>query len=410
VFANGKKGTSMTAEVAVMNRQGIAIAADSAVTIDVGDNSKTYYTQQKIFNLSHKHSVGLMIFGDADFMQINWEIIINEFSKTLGDRVFDTLEEYARYFLTFLRDFIHITDAHQKDYLDLISYSFFKEIKECYENDISENYKDQEITKALQNKIFTGVLKKIRERLDKETFSTGFVDDGFVKANRAIIESEMKEVFSDFTINEKTKEELIELFMTDLVKIEIAWWRGMNAGVVFSGYGDKEIFPSAIDFRLFGRLGKNVLHTDFGISDVIHDSNAWILPYAQTEVINTFVRGMDPDFKEGIFDELKDLTEGIINIVGKKHTEEINKLKDELIKNVQDHEEKNYKGPVMNIVASLPKSNLAEMAEALVNLTALRRHVSTEKETVGGPTDVALITKTDGFVWIKKKQIFQSAG
>jgi len=48
------------------------------------------------------------------------------------------------------------------------------------------------------------------------------------------------------------------------------------------------------------------------------------------------------------------------------------------------------------------------MAEALVNITALRQHVSTAQETVGGPTDVALITKTDGFVWIKKKQIFES--
>ena len=120
----------MTAEVAVINTLGVAIAADSAVTIEVGDTSKTYYTQQKIFNLSPKHSVGIMVYGDANFMQINWEIVINEFSKTLGDRFFDTLEEYVRYFLTFLRDFVHITDSRQKDFLDLVCHSFFEEIKE----------------------------------------------------------------------------------------------------------------------------------------------------------------------------------------------------------------------------------------------------------------------------------------
>jgi len=397
----------MTAEVAVMNRQGVAIAADSAVTIDTGEDSKTYFTQQKIFNLSQKHSVGIMVYGDADFMEINWEIIINEFSKTLGDRVYDTLEEYAKYFLIFLREFVHFTDTSQKDYLDLICYSFFMEIKKSYDADISENYNDQKLTKTLQSKVFTEVLKKARERLENEDYSTGFVDDGFVKDNQAILEDEMKKVFDTLTINEKTKGELIELFLLDLVKIEIAWWRTMNAGVVFSGYGDKEIFPSVIDFRVFGRLGKNILHTNFSVSDVISDSTAWISPFAQTEVINTFIRGMAPDFKDGVFALLNDLVEGIINITGKKHAQEINKLKDGLIKKVQDHEEENYKGPVMNIVASLPKSNLAEMAEALVNLTALRRHVSTEKETVGGPTDVALITKTDGFVWIKKKQLFQ---
>lgn len=46
------------------------------------------------------------------------------------------------------------------------------------------------------------------------------------------------------------------------------------------------------------------------------------------------------------------------------------------------------------------------MAEALVNLTSFKRHVSKESETVGGPTDVAIISKTDGFIWIKRKHYF----
>jgi hypothetical protein len=46
------------------------------------------------------------------------------------------------------------------------------------------------------------------------------------------------------------------------------------------------------------------------------------------------------------------------------------------------------------------------MAESLVNLTKFRRRVSTERETVGGPIDVAIITKGDGFVWVKRKHYF----
>jgi hypothetical protein len=46
------------------------------------------------------------------------------------------------------------------------------------------------------------------------------------------------------------------------------------------------------------------------------------------------------------------------------------------------------------------------MAESLVNLTAFKRHISKESETVGGPTDVAIITKGDGFIWIKRKNYF----
>ena len=35
--------------------------------------------------------------------------------------------------------------------------------------------------------------------------------------------------------------------------------------------------------------------------------------------------------------------------------------------------------------------------------------MSFETATVGGPTDVAMITKGDGFIWIKRKHYFDAA-
>jgi len=58
------------------------------------------------------------------------------------------------------------------------------------------------------------------------------------------------------------------------------------------------------------------------------------------------------------------------------------------------------------VVISLPKTELAAMAESLVNVTSMKRKVSLQAETVGGPVDVAVISKREGFVWIKKKQYF----
>ena len=67
---------------------------------------------------------------------------------------------------------------------------------------------------------------------------------------------------------------------------------------------------------------------------------------------------------------------------------------------------KNF-GPVLDAVHMLPKDALAEMAEALVNLTAFKQRVSLDAETVGGPIDVAVISKGDGFIWIKRKHYFR---
>jgi hypothetical protein len=63
--------------------------------------------------------------------------------------------------------------------------------------------------------------------------------------------------------------------------------------------------------------------------------------------------------------------------------------------------------PVLDAVAGFPKDQLAEMAESLINITSLRKKFSIDEETVGGPIDVAVISKGDGFVWIKRKHYFK---
>lgn len=62
---------------------------------------------------------------------------------------------------------------------------------------------------------------------------------------------------------------------------------------------------------------------------------------------------------------------------------------------------------VLQMIDFLPKEDLAYMAESLVNMTAFKRKVSNESETVGGPIDVAVISKGDGFIWVRRKHYFK---
>ena len=79
-------------------------------------------------------------------------------------------------------------------------------------------------------------------------------------------------------------------------------------------------------------------------------------------------------------------------------------LKEELKKRKKDR----HWRPIVRSVTYLSKSELASMAETLVNLTSFKKHMSTiESETVGGAIDVAVISKWDGFIWIKRKQYFK---
>jgi hypothetical protein len=78
----------MTAEIAILNSSGIALAADSAVTIG---SQKVYNSANKLFTLSKYHPVGVMIYDSADLMDIPWEIIIKEYRSKLGKKSFPTL-------------------------------------------------------------------------------------------------------------------------------------------------------------------------------------------------------------------------------------------------------------------------------------------------------------------------------
>ena len=82
------------------------------------------------------------------------------------------------------------------------------------------------------------------------------------------------------------------------------------------------------------------------------------------------------------------------------------KLKEQLEELLKFRQRK-FVDPVLEVLRFLPKDELAAMAEALVNLTSFKRRVSTSVESVGGPIDVAVISKGDGLIWVKRKHYFR---
>src|SRR4051812_26536727 len=92
----------MTAEVALLNKSAVALAADSAVTITTGGTPKIYNTVNKLFALSKFQPVGIMIYGMGDLLGVPWEVVIKMFRKDLGRTRFETLKEYSVAFLNFI--------------------------------------------------------------------------------------------------------------------------------------------------------------------------------------------------------------------------------------------------------------------------------------------------------------------
>ena len=93
--------------------------------------------------------------------------------------------------------------------------------------------------------------------------------------------------------------------------------------------------------------------------------------------------------KATVINELNESTKDILNGIIKKANEE-------------------YMRPIIQSVATLPIEELSLFAESMINITSVRRKVALDGNigTVGGPIDVAIISKHDGFIWMKRKHYF----
>jgi hypothetical protein len=389
----------MTAEIAIMNTQGIALATDSAVTLGSG---KTYNSADKLFALSKYHPVGIMMYSSTSIMGIEWETIIKSYRDSLGKKAFDTLSEYAYDFINYLSKFPYFTDEQMKEYLRSVCFDVFSHVLNWFLDDLHGEFDGKEnIELSRIDAFFNATLKSIKERMKKTADEKQLkVDDDFIDGNTEIISEMIKIVFEEYQI---TKKQCADL--TDILKLNFrkCGWIDSSTGIVIAGYGEKEIFPSIYDFQVSGKLGKSLIYFDENIDKIDVNHNASICPYAQTEMVHQFAKGIDPDFAEMItdkFDAVLRALSGLLPDQDKPRVKALSGLLDDYIHTIIDAA---YKDPIMEIVTGMQKSELTAMAEAMVNLTALKRHVSSDSETVGGPVDVALITKGDGFIWIKKK-------
>lgn len=91
--------------------------------------------------------------------------------------------------------------------------------------------------------------------------------------------------------------------------------------------------------------------------------------------------------------------------------QELSRITSNVINQIVQKAQQQYLLPITQSVATLPIEELALLAESMINITSLRRKVALDNNigTVGGPIDVAIISKCDGFIWLKRKHYFDRA-
>lgn len=416
----------MTAEIGIMNKMAVALAADSAVTIGIHNGQKIYHSANKLFALSKYHPVGIMIYGNAQLMGVPWETIIKVYRTELGQRSFHTLQEYCEDFISFLNtNNSYFPESEQNRYMQITAYNYFQKITEDIEKAIIEKLKGQNsISENETEVIVQDIIRKHYQQLKKierlPAFSEQF-SKRFVQKHKAVIVEIIKKAFEGLPLGDVQVDQLVYicscLFTRNRFPKE-------TSGVVIAGFGENEIFPSLFSYNIECIIDNTLKYRREQAEKIGEETTAAIIPFAQSEMVYTFLQGIDPhldlisryylqhvfySFPEIITEELlkKESKE-----MKKKIKEKLRKSTLTLYNNYIEQLEKirfeQYTQPILDIVQFLPKDELASMAESLVNLTSFKRKITVGAETVGGPVDVAVISKGDGFIWIKRKHYFDA--
>lgn len=421
----------MTAIVGVLNSQGIAIAADSAVTVSGNNGRKVYNRSNKIFTLSKYHPVGIAIYSNADFLGIPLETLIKLYREKIKDVPFKTVNDYKLDFLEFIKSKVtHISREFKRD-------AFYSFCNESY-NTLKEN-----IIKKLD--LIKDELDQLPEEdeinmIDGEILSEldayfAYVN-GLTKATYldipwadyiAYYENELTEIANFIQAEIQKKYDLATFKPNHILKLREILYTLNNVefiferycGLVFFGFGDDEIYPSS-QLVLLGTLIADLprIRIFDDISILPGKLNSNILPYVQGDVTTAVLTGVDPNYKDEVKSSINSafhtISEEIANNIGNAPlSQQIGLIIDaaaiQLIQKLDEYQYNTITGPLLEILSHMGKEDMSELAESLVNITSLKRKFTSSDsadESVGGPVDVAIITKGDGFVWMKRKQYF----
>ena len=410
----------MTAEIAILNRVGVALAADSAVTISSNSGDpKTYNSADKLFALDGERPVAVMIHGSAEFMGIPAETIIKRYRASRFNQPQTDLSGYVRQFTDFLRNDLPVDHDAIVTRIAQVTVEVFASMRANAE----EEFRDltpKRGARRVRAGVFIArrVLELIDEnlaRLESAKPIDGVAEENLPPEMESSVATAATTVLGD-GIKERlpSLERLMRLALTRQVGL------GSEIGFVFAGFGSDQIFPAIESFECDLAL-VGALRTSPGVSERIsNDQVAVITPFAQSEMVQRFMDGVDNGYIEFVREMTRTALSNFGNEVAKRlgHGEDkrdkalardLAALRDRYVEELErgafSFRLGNYRRKILEVVQFMPKAELAEMAESLVNLTSIKRRVSAEHETVGGPIDVAFVSRYDGFAWIRRKGV-----
>ena len=397
----------MSVGVCIINRNGIALAADSAGTYT--GNKMFYNSMNKVFSLSRKYVYGAITYGATTIYNVSIDQVLKEFRTYLDSR-------------EHISDFFEILPLFE---------AFINQNSSYYKFDLAEANHCNGLIKDLVvdwgNKI-----KTVAKEVDAENKISEILNQletvmrGSLKIDNYDVSAYIKTTYNDYfnmligmivpeLNNFPTQKECFWDYICNYFNLSLTNETNNYMGLFFAGYGHCDAFPKFTHIELYRVVGGKI---KYRLVENYEESNnhAQIVPLAQPDVILTFCKGISNRFINYIPQKVESIINSKIDALPDTFTiDQKNALKTslssskaEIASAINTTIQNDNVKPILDSVQLIPLPEMGFLAESLVNITSLKRTFAIDgnQQTVGGPTDVAVMSKGDGFVWIKRKHYF----
>lgn len=380
----------MTAQIALFNSTGVAIASDTVATITAGQTRKTIPNTPKIWPLGGDHLIAVMHSGSVFMNDTTLDLFVTEWKRTLA-RPLATVREYAVSFRDWLqRESQLITKETEARLLHLLLDDHFYEIRNRIEYGLMDPPDFENPEEAVAHFItaaqrWLGGLEDIAH-VKGDIFSSYDID----------LDHKLNVCFEDYD-TEEHQDELKNQALQVLRK-----WQSMpvDSTLAFVGFGQSQFYAQSIQLRLRGRYDNQLvcqLDEEFGAKAGMKGSAS---TFAQDEAIHGFLRGASFPYLSTANNIFERKIAKLLDVP--TNDERIALLLKEVNEELDSFEWERFVKPMLDTVAALPLIGLADLAESLVGIEATRAASSNQPASVGGMIESLVIDRKDGVRWVHR--------
>ena len=414
----------MTSEVVVMNRVGVALAADSAVTVDIGQSSKVRDSALKVFMLSKHRPVGVMVYNNSSLLGVPMETAIKPFREGLARTGYANLHSYGDAFVEFLNTSRSLfpEEVHDRYFVEALEVEY-ERIADLVEKELAggvynpEDEERPETTVDSAHRVIAERLKFWESQDDADYYDVSA--SNVVGRNSGDVLDVINRTFLGWTVvSDESRQDLYEIAKHLVAKDYFP--PDVFTGLVIAGFGEDEHFPVVQHLGIGGIYDDQLKVRPGTVHEVSDDKSSEVLAFAYQDMVNGFLDGISPDVFEHLGDAAAFIREMPIRALDTVEglAPESKERAAKIIRRESARKAADFARGVLRranerrrqidlAVAMLSLKELAQVASTLVGLSSFEHQMSLDRETVGGPVDVAVISKGDGFIWMDRKHYFR---